>query len=90
MRNNTTYKNEDTSIGQRLAMSFRPFLSPGLESGKDVDEAVMNMGDAIDNQLSIRHSDLKLRIKQLLSTLDYDKLTDYQAKCILLLEKEMK
>lgn len=83
---------DDTkTIGQQLAMSFRPFLSPGLQTVKDVDEAVINMGKAIDYQFSINiaHADVISRVKQLLSALNYEALTDYQAKCVLLLEREL-
>jgi hypothetical protein len=38
----------------------------------------------------ITQSALAMRIRQLLSALDYDKLSDYQAKCVLLVEQELK
>jgi hypothetical protein len=37
----------------------------------------------------IQESDLAIRARQLLSSLEYEKLTDFQAKCVLLLEKEL-
>ena len=37
----------------------------------------------------IRNSDLAARVKQFLSALDYGSLTDFQAKCVLLLEREL-
>ena len=37
-----------------------------------------------------KYEDLKLRVKQTLSSLEYNSLTDFQAKCVLLLEKEIK
>ena len=38
----------------------------------------------------ILKSDLAQRVRQFLSALDYATLSDYQAKCVLLLEKELK
>lgn len=39
---------------------------------------------------AIVYSDLAARARQFLSTLDYGQLTDFQAKCVLLLERELK
>lgn len=38
---------------------------------------------------NILNSDLAARVRQFLSSLNYEKLTDFQAKCALLLEKEL-
>lgn len=38
----------------------------------------------------IKESELAVRVRQLLSALDYDKLTDFQARCVLLVEQELK
>lgn len=39
---------------------------------------------------AITESQLASRVKQLLSAIDYDTLTDFQAKCVLLVERELK
>ena len=38
----------------------------------------------------IKQSNLAARVRQFLSALEYEKLTDFQAKCVLLLEQELK
>jgi hypothetical protein len=35
-------------------------------------------------------AELMLRVKQLLSAIDYEKVSEFQAKCILLVERELK
>lgn len=47
------------------------------------------MAKAIDHQLAKQDRTLLIaRVKQALTALDFDKLTDFQAKCILLLSEE--
>lgn len=41
-------------------------------------------------RIGIKQSPLATRIKQLLSAIDYGTLTDFQAKCVLLVERELK
>jgi hypothetical protein len=42
----------NNTIGQRLAWTFRPFLTPGIEKLSDVDPTIRDMGAAIDKQYS--------------------------------------
>ncbi len=70
--------------GYQLAISFKPFIDPKC---KEHDEIVKDMAKAINRQ--IQNSELKSRVKQFLSSLNYNTLTDFQAKCVLLLEKEL-
>lgn len=82
----------EKSEGLKVACSFRPFIDPKC-SGHD--EIIRDMGRAIDSAILRKNGDITIakmemliaRVKQTLTSLDYEKLTDYQAKCVLLLEK---
>lgn len=76
----------EPTIGEQLAWSFRPFINPKCI---EIDEIVKDIAKAIDNQIAKHDKTLLIaRVKQTLSALDFDKLTDFQAKCILLLSEE--
>lgn len=74
--------------GYDLAIAFKPFIDPKctehLEIVKDVAKSINRL---IETQ-QIKNNLLTDRIRQFLSALDYDKLSDFQCKCVLLLEKE--
>lgn len=46
-------------------------------------------GDQYPLSALYRYNDLSARVRQLLSALEYDKLTDFQAKLVLLVEREL-
>lgn len=74
--------------GEILAGSFRPFISPGVKGTKEViDEVIEGMAKSIDK--AINEDELRMRIKQLLSSLEYEKLSPYQKDIIVLLEKDL-
>lgn len=83
--------------GEQLAESIRPFISMGVENGY-MDETIANIAKSIDRAINDACSDREHnvlpnvihRVKQTLSALDYNKLTDFQAKCVLLLEQYIK
>lgn len=85
-------ENTTLTTGQTLAVSFRPFISPGVKSLKDVDAVVVAMSKDIDRVINDAktNNNIITRINQLLSALDYESLTDFQSKCVLLLERELK
>jgi len=68
-----------------------------LESGHHAVDAIKGNTDFIEMRDEIRElrkgikeSNLAARVRQFLSALEYEKLTDFQAKCVLLLEQELK
>lgn len=75
----------------KIALQFAPFIDPKckehLEIIKDFAKSI-NIG--YKSIYGGKESLLKTRVRQLLTALDYDKLTDYQAKCVLLIEKDLK
>ena len=77
-------KLEDTK-GYQLAMAFKPFIDPKCSEHMEI---VKDMAKSINSTFD--NSNLKMRVRQFLSSLDYNSLTDFQAKCALLLENEMK
>lgn len=79
-----------------LAMSYRPFIHL-IGTDKDVNKVIESLEKsihkvvdcAIDAAQSNRE-EIITRVKQVLSSIDYAKLTDFQAKCVLLLEQSIK
>lgn len=78
-----------TTKGIELAYTFRPFITHPPQLQKDVDETIVDMGRAIDKLMETTPP-IEARVRQLLSALEYEKLTDFQAKIVLLLEQELK
>lgn len=86
------------TLGEALAITFKPFIDPKC---KEHNEIVKDMARAIDRSFNAsfknivtpleieNNTPLKRRVKQLLSALDYERLTDYQAKIVLLLERDL-
>jgi hypothetical protein len=97
---NTWFIEEPKGMGSPMIVNSAPLiegLNYVLEFGHNAVNAMKaneNFGDmavelrALRN--GIKNSDLAARARQFLSSLDYDTLTDFQAKCALLLEKELK
>jgi len=83
-------KDKNITEGRKIAMSFFPFVSPGVNSIKDAEEVIAQLEKSIDDVILSKNSIILLRVSQLLSSLDYEKLTDFQSKCVLLLELELK
>lgn len=83
--------NIEETVGYGLAMSFKPFIDPKCTEHMEI---VNDMAKAINRSIPASKKepteDLKMRVKQLLSALDYGSLTDFQAKCVLLVERELK
>lgn len=80
----------ENTIGYTLAMGFKPFIDPRC---KEHMEIVKDMAKSINTTFKYQINpcdDLKMRVKQFLTSLDYALLTDFQAKCVLLLEQELK
>ena len=77
--------NIEETKGYKLAMSFKPFIDPKCSEHMEI---VKDMAKSINSTFD--NSNLKMRVRQFLSSLDYTSLTDFQAKCALLLENEMK
>jgi hypothetical protein len=84
--------------GEMVAISFKPFINPKCT---EHDEIVKDFAKSIDGAIRrslqsnqcedcIKATNLKTRVKQLLSSLNYESLNDFQAKCVLLLERELK
>jgi hypothetical protein len=92
---NTTQILEETK-GYQVAMSFKPFIDPRCsEHGEIVKDMAKSINSAIqyaivENIKNANNENLIMRVEQFLSSLDYGKLTDFQAKCALLLEQELK
>jgi len=89
---NTTQILEETK-GYQVAMSFKPFIDPKCsEHGEIVKDMAKSINSAIHYVVieNNKNKNLVMRVKQFLSSLDYGKLTDFQAKCALLLEQELK
>lgn len=87
------YEKEITK-GYSLAMSFKPFIGSEVKKHMEVVKDMAKAIDAAINDAVAKNNngvlpDFVGRVKQLLSALDYEKLTDFQAKCVLLLEKEL-
>lgn len=82
----------EASEGLRVALTFKPFINTQCT---EHEEIVRDFGKAIDSAILRKGADITTakmemviaRAKQVLTSLDYEKLTDYQAKCVLLLEK---
>lgn len=82
----------EASVGLQVAFTFKPFIDPKCTEheeilrnfGKAIDNAIIRNRNAISNE---KTENIVARVKQTLTSLDYEKLTDYQAKCVLLLEK---
>lgn len=97
---NSIYVKEPTHYG------FPSFMNSGiliegfnyvLEYNSEVINAMKGNKDFTDLieqnrklKQHILYSDLAVRLRQFLSSIDYSTLTDYQAKCVLLLEQELK
>lgn len=81
----------EETIGYKIAISFKPFIDPKCT---EYIEIVKDMARAINKHVDIawqgKYTDTSLRVRQLLTSLEYDKLTDYQAKCVLLVEQHLK
>lgn len=84
--------------GEMIAISFRPFINPKCT---EHDEIVKDFAKSIDGAIRrsiqsnqcedcINANNIKARVKQLLTSLNYESLNDFQAKCVLLLEKQLK
>lgn len=91
---NEEIKIEET-IGFQLAMSFKPFIDPNcgehMEIVKDMAKAINNVCKKSVNQPTEDSADiLVLRVKQFLTVLDYDGLTNFQKDCAALLERDLK
>ncbi len=76
---------EKITKGHRIANSVRPFIA--MES-TDIDATVIAIGNDIDKSFE-RERNVVDRANQLLSCLEYEKLTDYQCRVVLLLQKEI-
>lgn len=92
MKNPITNEELEASYGLKVALTFKPFIDPKCT---EHEEIVRDFGKAIDNAILKKNGDIAIakmemliaRVKQTLTALDYEKLTDYQAKCVLLLEQ---
>lgn len=85
----------EQSEGLKVAMTFKPFIDPKC---KEHEEIIRGFGKSIDNAILRKGADITTvkmeilidRVKQTLTSLDYEKLTAFQAKCVLLLEQAIK
>lgn len=86
-------KEKETSKGLKMAITFRPFLTNTPDSIDDVNLTVNDMGKSIDKLIDSElepYKDITTRVNQFLSCLEFEKLTDYQCKVILLLQDTIK
>lgn len=84
---------EDTA-GYRLAMTFKPFISDRciehMEIVKDMARAINSQIKACNPPETKSNEMLIARVRQFLTALNYESLNDFQGKCALLLEQELK
>lgn len=95
----TIYVEEPKQYGFPMLMNSAPLVEGFnyvLEFGHEAVNAMKGNKEfkvlAEQNRIlrqSILDSDLAARCRQFLSSIDYEQLTDYSAKCALLLEKEL-
>lgn len=79
--------------GSPLIEGVNLVLEFGFEAVNAIkgNEDFMSMANEIRTlRKGIKDSDLAARVRQLLSAIDYGELTDFQAKCVLLVERELK
>lgn len=84
-------ENKKKAIG--LVGIIAPFVGVSLSNANSKEDTVgdllntleLNIVEALDD----RQTELVVRVKQLLSALDYDSLTEFQLRVIASLQKEM-
>jgi len=70
----------------QTAMSFKPFIDPKCTEHMEI---VKDMAKSIRSVARNNNDLLKARVKQFLSSLDYNSFTDFQKQCAELLESEL-
>lgn len=73
--------------GEQIAASFRPFFLLELTTNTDINEVLQVLAKSIDNAIENVNNTIILKLKQFLSTIEYERLTAYQAECVESLER---
>lgn len=80
----------EETIGYKIAISFKPFIDPKCTEHIEIVKDMANsINSGFISVITSREIVIKKRVRQLLSALVYEKLTDYTSHVVLLLEKDL-